>query len=536
MSSASASRRWRRPLTAVLAALAYLAIAAGLGTWWLWPPRPYITLPESQSTNHIEFSQDGTLIGGLKEDAVLVWDTATGLLRLVLRVDPTAFAFVFSPHGQLLAVRGERLRLFDLATGEERSLALPDPGVLPITFSPDGQTLVVAAGRDSVSLLNLTTGALWSPSGLRMQSGAPAEWGTGNVLPCRFSHDGRWLAWQDGGTLRVLDVAGQRELAAYPCTPAQLAFAPDGGAWAVADLNRIRVCVAPSGEERMVLRWNAAEITSLAWSPDGRRLASVGGHGSLELKLWDALEGKALAALTPQNPAGVVQFSPEGRLICEARSYNVRFHFDPAPGAGQGLVIAENSPVRLWDLRAAPPRHAATAVSLEEIQAPDGRVLATIGDADVPVEPWTFVRRVRAKAWQETSSKPWPSFTGDGKFVILSGSTITERGRLGIWLTRLPAKSDSYQYKWVDVDTWQVRGVLDLDGSGTLSPDGRMLATGGTDGPIQLWHVPPRRPLGPTLVLVGLIAASFLLIARQRVSRPTHLPPPAPPEKSPARS
>jgi hypothetical protein len=69
------------------------------------------------------------------------------------------------------------------------------------------------------------------------------------------------------------------------------------------------------------------------------------------------------------------------------------------------------------------------------------------------------------------------------------------------------------------VDTWQVRAVLDTDAPGVLSPDGRLLATGGDDKPVQLWRVPPRRPLGPSLVLLGLIGVLGVAILYRRRRR-----------------
>jgi WD40 repeat protein len=494
----------------VLAVLLYLGTAAALATWLLWPPQPYVTLPGSDAAAHIAFARDGGLVAGLVDDQILVWETATGRLRFTLPGDPSATALLFSPDGKLLAVRGDRLKLFDLVTADERPLA--DADVSPKTFSPDGKTLLVSAGDGRLALVDLATGAQWSPSAAPPRPPQPApegdRWGAGPGAACRFSPDGRWLVWGEGGRLRVFDVTAREERCAYPGRLGQLAFAPDGETWAVAAENEVRICAAPSGEQRAVLRGHSSPVRFLAWSPDGRRLASVAGA---EVKLWDVSRGQEVAALTADDSTAAARFSPDGRFLCLADS-----GFDRHGGA----LFAPGELVPLWDLRAEPPRHAAS-VSGEKVVLADGRVVAMIGDPDVPPDPWTIARRVPVSTWETGAGGDYPAFTPDGKMVVLAGHTTLVRGKLGTWLARGAADANGYQYKWVGVDTWQVRAVLDTDGPGVLSPDGRLLATGGGDKPVRLWRVPPRRPPGPSLVLMGLIGvlAGVVLYRRRRGSR-----------------
>lgn len=58
-----------------------------------------------------------------------------------------------------------------------------------------------------------------------------------------------------------------------------------------------------------------AQVTCLAVSPDGKRLATGGSDGSV--RLWDAADGKLVAALKDAHPGGVhaVAFSPDGRTL-----------------------------------------------------------------------------------------------------------------------------------------------------------------------------------------------------------------------------
>src|SRR5262249_1721625 len=118
--------------------------------------------------------------------------------------------------------------------------------------------------------------------------------------------------------------------------------------------------------------------------------------------------------------------------------------------------------------------------------------------------------------WAVGPADDCPAFTPDGKMVVLSGPTGTVRGKLVSSLARGAGNGDGYQYKWVEVDTWRGRAVLNAEAAGVVSPGDRLLAAGGDGLPVRLWRVPPRRPAGPGLILAGLTVALAIALALRR--------------------
>ena len=75
---------------------------------------------------------------------------------------------------------------------------------------------------------------------------------------------------------------------------------------------------AASGRELLTFKGRTGRVKSVAFSPDGKRLASSSVHQTT-MKLWDAASGKEILTLE-QHATGVssVAFSPDGKSLASA--------------------------------------------------------------------------------------------------------------------------------------------------------------------------------------------------------------------------
>ncbi len=285
------------------------------------------------SVSDVAWSPNGAQIaGGGNDGLVTVWDVAGRVpLHLLRGHKAIIWGVSWSPDGQWLATCSEdnTIRIWDVAKAAServvRDPALVDAQLFATAWSPDGERLAVATHRLGVLVYDVATRTLQRVG----RSAAPPR-----MRRVAWSPDARYLA-----------------------------SAGEGGSVHVWDGNDYSLCATLEGHRGMVV--------ALAWTADGRRLASGSwGHGSDQLMIWDAQSWQRIRTLDDPNDLvfGVAWSLDGGRLVSAGSDGMLRWW---NPHDGECILSQRGHEGPVQSLRA----------------SRDGRWLASCGD-DGAIQIW----------------------------------------------------------------------------------------------------------------------------------------------------
>lgn len=385
---------------------------------------------QSGAVFSVSFSPDGHwLASGGSKNTVKLWEVATGreMYTWIIPLTPVSTNRItdiaFSPDGlQLAASADNRIKLWDVSS--RRELHTLHGYNIALAFSPDGRQLSAIGLDYKIKTWEISTGRFLGSIGLpddpmetqmnaaRKGVATIASYGESSPI-LGFGSDGRLLVSAVGfdNSLKLWDVTSKTKpyiLSGQPDGVSGIAFSSNGRLLAsgggnhhvvergVTD-NTIRLWDVVTGREIRALAGHAGAVNALAFSPNGRLLAS----GSMDstIKLWDVATGSELRTMPSQiNPASHVTFSSDGtRLISGFRTL-----WDIATGRRMRTLVRTTGPnetgllspngrllalgdktIRLWDVATGNELHTmgqfdSIIKSIPAAFSPDGRFLASI--------------------------------------------------------------------------------------------------------------------------------------------------------------
>ncbi len=363
---------------------------------------------------------------------------------------------------------------------------------------------------------------------------AIARLGKGTLGEIHFSPDGSRLAVSSSIGIWFYDSQTGKELGLLTYTdglsPFAFAYSPDGNTIATANTSQMIVVTGtrearlPSiagnivqlwdvttGEKKTTLRLQTQRATSIAYSPDGKTIATARKRGNTAY-LWDAATGKPKGTLERTVGGGSVQsfvYAPDRKTIATAGGWKdntVRLrdaatgetktvltgyiHISSVAYSPDGKTIATGADYRsdalqLWDaktrkLKTTYTEHTKGDLS-SMVYSPDGKTIAAVNLSDNTVRLWlTETGKHKATFKHANTDRGYDisavAYSPDGDTIAaVGGHYKNHKGTVYLWHVQTRNRKIIYEGS-------------DYISTVAYAPDGRTIATGSWNGNIQVWH------------------------------------------------